>query len=83
MRDIETMINEIQSYYNMDRRLHFEKVLENVLLTPYQEEYYDALCDLHETLLALLANEHNPSNKKRYCRLYFIVNKYMKINNLI
>jgi len=82
MYNVEKMIFDLLSYLRIDRRLHYEKVLENVLLTPFEQEYTEPLYELQERLFRLAFYETIPNYKKRYVSLYCIVCKYMNSYNL-
>lgn len=82
MEDVNKMISEINSYLNINRRLHYDKMMERTLLTPYETEYRDRLYELQDKLFQLWIDETIPKYKKRYLRLYCIVIKYMKSYNI-
>jgi hypothetical protein len=75
---MDNFFNIIESYLDVHRRLHYDKVFDRVLLIPYEEQYNDKLYQLHERLFKLLRQETIQNYSRRYARLYCIITKYMK-----
>jgi hypothetical protein len=75
---MDNFFDIIESYLNVNRRLHYDKVLERALLIPFEPEHKDKLYKLHERLFKLLRQETISNYSKRYARLYCIVTKYIK-----
>ncbi len=79
---MDNFFNIIESYLDVHRRLHYDKVLDRILLIPFEQDHKDKLYKLHERLFKLLQKETISNYSRRYARLYCIITKYMKAYEL-